>query len=84
MVEQYDNTNSGTCASDLKTECFFPVLALNGVETPDLWTHSTHFSLNYANITGSTLYNGGLLDRCAVNQFAKFATSIAVARIILL
>ena len=72
-----DDTNSGTCASDTKTECFFQVLAIynpnscnyaeNGIE---LETLTINFSQNYANISGSTLH-GGLLDRCAVSQFAE-------------
>ena len=65
-----DDTNSGTCASDTKTECFFQVLALHGEESPHLRTQSIYFSQNYANISGFTLY-GGLLDRCAVSQFAE-------------
>ena len=71
-----DDTNSGTCASDpnLRTECFFQVLALysrflygRGINL----LNSMYFSNNLANISGSTLY-GGLLDRCAVSQFAEF------------
>ena len=64
-----DDTNSGTCVSDPKTECFFQVLAIHGLEHPSLITQSIYFSQNYANISGSTLY-GRLLDRCAVSQFA--------------
>ena len=65
-----DDTNSGTCASESKTECFLQVLAVHGKENKDLKTQSIYFSQNYANISGSTLY-GGLLDRCAVSQFAE-------------
>ena len=79
-----DDTNSGTCASDPKTECFFQVLAnIHGLYSlgsiPDcvlndtrnsLKTLSLHFSENNASISGSILY-GGLLDRCAVSQFAE-------------
>ena len=75
-----DDTNSGTCVSDPKTECFFQVLAVhstesnsiesNSIESNRLKTQSIYFSQNYANIAGSTLY-GGLLDRCAVSQFAE-------------
>ena len=66
-----DDTNSGTCASDTKTECFFQVLALYVNEADsNIKTQSMHFSQNSANISGSTLY-GGLLDRCAVSQFAE-------------
>ena len=71
-----DDTNSGTCASDpsLRTECFFQVLALYnkfiyGYHINLL--NFLYFSNNSANISGSTLY-GGLLDRCAVSQFAEF------------
>ena len=65
-----DDTNSGTCASDPKTECFFQVLAIHSRESNRLKTQSIYFSQNSANISGSTLY-GGLLDRCAVSQFAE-------------
>ena len=64
-----DNTNSGTCASNTQTECFFQVLALYN-SGGALRTQSMHFSQNNANISGSTLY-GGLLDRCAVSPFAE-------------
>ena len=69
-----DDTSSGTCGSDPKTECFFQVLALYDDENPDIShikTQCVYFSQNYANNSGSTLY-GGLLDRCAVNQFAEY------------
>ena len=65
-----DETNSGTCASSSKTECFFQVLAVYGDNThssPKI--RSIYFSQNEANISGSTLY-GGLLDRCTVSQLA--------------
>ena len=76
-----DDTNSGTCT---KTECFFQVLAcivsqnrLNGTSDTSinyirdiLKPKSLYFSENNASISGSTLY-GGLLDRCAVNQFSE-------------
>ena len=65
-----DDTNSGTCTSDPKLECFFQVLAVHGAADEFLQTQSMHFSQNYANISGSTLY-GGLLDRCAVSPFAE-------------
>ena len=64
-----DETNSGTCASDPKTECFFQVLAINGV-IGDLKLQGIQFSRNYASVSGSSLY-GGLLDRCTVSQFAE-------------
>ena len=67
-----DDTDSGTCISDLKTECFLQVLASNNFifSNKYLKTQSIYFSQNHANISGSTLY-GGLLDRCAVSQFAE-------------
>ena len=70
-----DDSNSGTCASDPKTECFFQVLALyeNAYEfrgPQHIKVQSIYFSQNHANISGFTLY-GGLLDRCAVSQFAE-------------
>ena len=79
-----DDTNSGTCTSDPKTECFFQVLAyVEGLYNLDSISDSTinstrsnlkplslHFLENNASISGSTLY-GGLLDRCAVSQFAE-------------
>ena len=71
-----DDTNSGACASKSKTdsECFFQVLAIYGYrhsgELNHLKTQSIYFSQNYATMSGSTLY-GGLLDRCAVSQFAE-------------
>ena len=64
-----DDTNSGTCASDPKTECFLQVLAIHGAKD-DLKLQSIQFSQNNASISGSTLY-GGLLDRCAMSQFAE-------------
>ena len=69
-----DDTNSGTCASDLKTECFFQVFAVyeRGLQDNDLNTHvqCIYFSQNSATISGSTFY-GGLLDRCTVSQLAE-------------
>ena len=73
-----DDTNSGTCANTPRTECFFQVLALynnNGIDDPEsdniiVMPKSIYFSKNTVNTSGSTLY-GGLLDRCAVNQFAE-------------
>ena len=65
-----DYTNSGTCASLLNTECFFQVLAIHGIEDRFLDPQSMLFSQNIASVSGSTLY-GGLLDRCAVSQFAE-------------
>ena len=79
-----DDTNSGACTSDPKTECFFQVLAyVEGLYNLDrladfainsirryLEPLSLYFTENNANISGSTLY-GGLLDRCAVSQSAE-------------
>ena len=65
-----DDTNSGTCSSSSKTECFFQVVAIHHTRGSYLRTESMHFSQNQANISGSTLY-GGLLDRCTVSQFAE-------------
>ena len=66
-----DNSNSGTCVSEPKTDCFFQVLVLYEIFAHNLKTlQSILFSQNYASISGSTLY-GGLLDRCAVSQFAE-------------
>ena len=79
-----DDTNSGTCTHDSKTDCFFQILAyISGLYRLDeisdrslnytrdiLKTESLYFSENSASISGSTLY-GGLLDRCAVNQFSE-------------
>ena len=67
-----DDTNSGTCASDPKTECFFQVLALYDYLFSGLHIRiqNIYFSENSADISGSILY-GGLLDRCAVSQFAE-------------
>ena len=73
-----DDTNSGTCAGDpnLRTECFFQVLAfysrfLHDRSINPRLLNFMYFSNNSADISGSTLY-GGLLDRCAVSQFAEF------------
>lgn len=68
-----DETNSGTCGSDLKIECFLQVLAIyhddDYIPGGRVQIQSVHFSENIAN-NGSTLY-GGLLDRCAVSLFAE-------------
>ena len=71
-----DDTNSGTCASEPKTECFFQVLAIyhynigSHNHTPN---RILSFSRNSASISGNILY-GGLLDRCAVSPFAEYDT----------
>ena len=65
-----DDTNSGTCTSDLKTGCFLQVLAVHNTEDERLKTQTIYFSQNYATNSGSTLY-GGLLDRCTVSQLAE-------------
>ena len=74
-----DDTNSGTCASDPKTECFFQVLHLSIFYPPksSVVTQCMYFSQNSANTSGSTLY-GGLLDRCAVSQFAEVRIKYAL------
>jgi predicted outer membrane repeat protein len=80
-----DDTNSGTCSGDPKIECFFQVLLYIEIiynldafseyylnyTRENLKTQSLYFdSENNASISGSTLY-GGLIDRCAVSQFAE-------------
>ena len=66
-----DDTISGTCASNPKTEYFFQVLAFYAEShREDLNLQSVYFSKNYASTSGSTLY-GGMLDKCAVGQFAE-------------
>ena len=72
-----DDTNSGTCASEPKTECFFQVLAIyhNNIILIGSHNHKLNrilsFSRNSASISGNILY-GGLLDRCAVSPFAEY------------
>ena len=66
-----NHTNSGTCASDTKTECFFQVLAIYSNFRRNIRIQSIYFLHNFANTSGATLY-GGLLDRCAVSQLAEF------------
>ena len=82
-----DDTNSGTCSGEPKIECFFQVLLyINGLYDLDsipkyllnytqenLKPRSLYFSENSASMSGSTLY-GGLIDRCAVSQFAEVRT----------
>ena len=67
-----DDSNSASCASDYKTDCFFQVLVLyddyHGFDLRKI--QCIYFSQNHASTFGSTLY-GGLLDRCAVNKFAE-------------
>ena len=54
-----DNSNSGTCVSKPKTDCFFQVLALYEIFAHNLKTlQSMLFSQNHASISGSTLYGG--------------------------
>ena len=60
-----DDTNSGICTGSSNTECFFQVLAIS---------HLNHYlegtqSMFYTKSSDLTLY-GGLLDRCAINEFA--------------
>ena len=67
-----DDTDAGKCANNTRSdhECFFQVLAIHNIENEHLMTKSMYFSDNLADIACSTLY-GGLLDRCAVSQFAE-------------
>ena len=54
-----DNSNSGTCVSEPKTDCFFQVLALYEIFAHNLKTlQSMLLSQNHASISGSTLYEG--------------------------
>ena len=66
-----DDTNSGTCASDTKTECFFQVFAIYNSVSWNTRIQSIYFLHNFANNSGAALY-GGLLDRCTVSQLAEF------------
>ena len=67
-----DDTNSGTCTGMPNTECFLQALAIyeKKSSSPTIQSIILYFSQNQANISGSILY-GGLLDRCAVSQFAE-------------
>ena len=65
-----DDANSGTCASNKKSECFIQVLAVHNRINDDLKIPSLYFTQNQAKFSGSTLY-GGLLDRCAVSRLAE-------------
>ena len=66
-----DDTISGTCDSNPKADCFFQVLVLHGLVNYVFKTHiMLNFSQNKAKISGSALY-GGLLDRCALSQYAE-------------
>ena len=69
-----DDTNSGACAIMPRTECFFQVLVVYSESFGLIGSSSIApcmlFSQNHANNSGSMLY-GGLLDRCAVSQFAE-------------
>ena len=71
-----DDTNSGTCVHFPRTECFFQALAIHSIEIEYLNTRSLYFSQNHVTISGSTLY-GGLLDRCAVSQFAEVRNKLS-------
>ena len=71
-----DDTNSGTCVSVPKIECFFQVLDLTMLYGRSTYnTQNIHFSQNHAHSSGSILY-GGLLDRCAVSPFADVHHSV--------
>ena len=65
-----DNTIAGTCTALPPPDCFFQVVAIYDFADENIFTRSFSFSNNVAHVSGSTLY-GGLLDRCAVNQFAE-------------
>ena len=39
-----DETNSGTCANNIETECFFQVLALHDAKAPST-SHNTEYAL---------------------------------------
>ena len=73
-----DDTNPGGCTSDSNTQCFFQVLDIHRDVSlnNDIKTQSISFSHNRAHVSGSTLY-GGLLDRCAVSQFAEAYGNLA-------
>ena len=43
-----DDTNSGTCVSDPKTECFFQALALDDVQFYDHRTQCIYFSKKFS------------------------------------
>ena len=65
-----DDSDSGTCAGDPESECFFQVLAIYFSHLHNFTTKCIYFSHNSASISGSNLY-GGLLDRCAVSTLAE-------------
>lgn len=65
-----DYTNTGTCSTLPAPDCFFQVLAIYDYSDERITIQSLSFLNNTAYISGSTLY-GGLLDRCAVSQFAE-------------
>ena len=52
------------------TECFFQVLTAFSIISPELNLTTFKFEQNYAHQEGFILF-GGLLDRCAVSQFAE-------------
>ena len=71
-----DGTNSGICASNSRSECFFQVLATHSYPIPGV-SHVISFAQNYASISGSTVF-GGLLDRCTVSPFAEIHNIIGI------
>ena len=66
-----DDSYSGACAIVPRSECFFQVLVPYLSTSDKTQMHTVlSFSQNLAHISGFTLY-GGLLDRCAMSQFAE-------------
>jgi hypothetical protein len=70
-----DTTYSGVCAYSSRRYCFLQVLAMYNTmsdiySSEHLNMQTVFFLQNYANKSGSSVY-GGLLDRCAVSQFAE-------------
>ena len=78
-----DESNSGACASNphernsIKSECFIRVVATHTILTANTnySLNNIDFDLNFANISGSTLF-GGLLDRCTVSLFNEVDRTI--------
>ena len=75
-----DTTYSGICTYSSRRYCFLQVLAMYNTMS-DIYLHeylkmqTISFSQNYANQLGSSVY-GGLLDRCAVSQFAEVQLNV--------
>ena len=81
-----DESNSGACASNpfernsIKSECFIRIVATHTILTANTnySLNNIDFDLNYASISGSTLF-GGLLDRCRVSLFNEVDRTIDLA-----